>query len=67
MREVELQRETQKLLESGSLFLKGGSNYAITNKASVNVKANQATAKARLNDTFPNQTTQWIKKDLLGA
>lgn len=39
----------------------GGLKYVITNKASIYVKANQATVKARLNDTFSNKTPQWIK------
>lgn len=33
----------------------------MTSKASINVKANQATVKAHLNDTFSNKTTQWFK------
>lgn len=42
-------------------YFMGGSNYVIINKASINAKGNQATIKALLNDTFLNETTQWIK------
>lgn len=40
---------------------KGGSKCLITNKMSINVKANQATAKPRGNDKFSNKTLQWVK------
>lgn len=43
------------------LGYRGCSKYLITDKASLYVKANQATAKARENDTFSNKTPQWVK------
>lgn len=53
------------VLEQGSQVkgfnFMGGSNYVITNKAFINVKANQATAEALPSDTFLNEPTQWIK------
>lgn len=41
-------------------YFMGGSNHVITNKASINVKADQATTKSFLNDIFSNKTSQWI-------
>lgn len=58
-------REREAVPERGSqvavFHFMEGSNYVITNKASINVKANHATVKARLNDTFSSKSNQWIK------